>query len=73
MDMMEKKLSYIFKVYGEEKYHRRIANKIVESRKLNKISTTHDLVKLIDDVIPKFEIKREDIYLKSFSSIENRS
>lgn len=52
------KLSYIFKVYGEEKYHRRIANKIVESRKLNKISTTHDLVKLIDDVIPKFEIKK---------------
>ncbi|AID44884.1 rRNA small subunit methyltransferase H [Candidatus Arthromitus sp. SFB-mouse-NL] len=54
----EEKLSYIFKVYGEEKYHRRIANKIVESRKLNKISTTHDLVKLIDDVIPKFEIKK---------------
>ncbi len=52
------KLSYIFKVYGEEKYHRRIANKIVESRKLNKISTTHDLVKLIDEVIPKFEIKK---------------
>jgi len=54
----EEKLSYIFKVYGEEKYHRRIANKIVESRKLNKISTTHDLVKLIDEVIPKFEIKK---------------
>lgn len=54
----EEKLSYIFKVYGEEKYHRKIASKIVESRKLNKISTTHDLVKLIDEVIPKFEIKK---------------
>lgn len=54
----EEKLSYIFKVYGEEKYHRKIARKIVESRKLNKISTTHDLVKLIDDTIPRFEIKK---------------
>lgn len=54
----EEKLSYIFKVYGEEKYHRKIASKIVESRKLNKISTTYDLVKLIDEVIPKFEIKK---------------
>ncbi len=60
------KLSYIFKVYGEEKYHRRIANKIVESRKLNKISTTHDLVKLIDDVIPKFEIKKRGHLSKKF-------
>lgn len=54
----EEKLSYIFKVYGEEKYHRKIASKIVESRKLNKISTTHDLVRLIDEVIPKFEVKK---------------
>lgn len=54
----EEKLSHIFRVYGEEKYHKKIARKIVESRKLNKISTTHDLVKLIDDTIPRFEIKK---------------
>lgn len=54
----EEKLSYIFKVYGEEKYHRKIANKIVQQRSTQPIKTTHELVSLIDQVIPKFEIKK---------------
>lgn len=57
-DYSEEKLSYIFKVYGEEQYHKRIANKIINTRKISKIKTTHDLVKLIDEVIPKQEIKK---------------
>lgn len=50
-------LSYIFKTYGEEKYHRRIAKKIIERRKIKSIETTFDLVNLIDECIPKYEVK----------------
>lgn len=53
----EGQLDYIFKIYGEEKYHRKIAKKIVEQRKIKQIKTTFDLVKLIDDVIPRYEVK----------------
>lgn len=53
----EKQLSYIFKNYGEEKYHKRVAKKIVDQRKIKQIETTFDLVKIIDDVIPKHEVK----------------
>lgn len=51
------KLSYIFKNYGEEKYHRRVAKKIIEQRSIKQIKTTFDLVKIIDEVIPKYETK----------------
>lgn len=53
----EQKLSEIFKIYGEEKYHRKIANKIVNQRNLNPIKTTYDLVEIIDKIIPKRESK----------------
>lgn len=54
----EEELYYIFKTYGEEKYSKKIAYKIVMERKIKPIETTFDLVKLIDEVIPKFEIKK---------------
>lgn len=54
----EQRLSYIFKVYGEEKFHRKIANKIVNTRREKPIETTFDLVKLIDEVIPRYQNKK---------------
>lgn len=54
----EQRLGYIFKVYGEEKFHRKIANKIVNTRREKPIETTFDLVKLIDDVIPRYQNKK---------------
>lgn len=66
----EEKLSYIFKVYGEEQYHKRIANRIVNTRKTSPLNTTHDLVKLIDGVIPKQEIrKRGHLSKKVFQAL----
>jgi len=42
----------IFKDYGEEKFARKIAEKIVEKRKENKIKTTLDLVGTIEGAVP---------------------
>ncbi len=37
--------------YGEERYSRRIAKRIVETRKLNRIETTQQLVEVIEDAV----------------------
>lgn len=69
-DYSEERLSNIFKIYGEEKFHKKIANKIVKERCLNKIETTLDLVKIIDSVIPKSEsIKRGHSSKKVFQAL----
>lgn len=54
----EEKLNYIFRVYGEERFSKKIANKIINVRQRAPIETTFDLVKLIDGVIPKNINKR---------------
>lgn len=48
----EKNLADIIYGYGEERYARRIARKIVEARQKAKIKTTFDLVKIISDAVP---------------------
>ena len=48
----EKSLADIIYGYGEEKYSRRIAKGIVETREKKKIETTFDLVKIIEDAVP---------------------
>lgn len=53
----EQRLSEIFKIYGEEKYHKKIANRIVNQRNFNPIRTTFELVEIIDKTIPKRENK----------------
>ncbi len=49
----EEKLFKIFTEYGEEKYAKRIAAKIVEERKAKRISTTKDLENIIFHCYPK--------------------
>jgi len=48
----EKSLADIIYGYGEERFSRRIARGIVETRVKNKIQTTWDLVKVIENSVP---------------------
>ncbi len=48
----EKSLADIIYGYGEERFSRRIAKEIVETRKKRKIETTSDLVKIIEKSVP---------------------
>ena len=48
----EEELTDIFFKYGEEKFSRKIAKKIVEYRKTKSIETTLELVKVIESVLP---------------------
>ena len=49
----EEDLVRIFSEYGEEHFSKRIAKKIVEERKIKKISTTYELADLIFRATPK--------------------
>lgn len=49
----EEKLSKIIFEYGEEKFARAISRKIVEYRKNKEIETTDELVKIIEEVVPR--------------------
>ena len=49
----EKELADIFRKYGEERYARQIANKIVEERKKKPIRTTFELVEVIKKAVPQ--------------------
>jgi len=45
-------LEKVIKEYGEERYYKRIANAIIEQRKIKKIETTKELAELIRKAIP---------------------
>ncbi len=48
----EEDIANVIYAYGEERYARRIAKKIVEARELAPIKTTHDLVAVIESSVP---------------------
>ncbi|MCL5004602.1 MAG: 16S rRNA (cytosine(1402)-N(4))-methyltransferase RsmH [Patescibacteria group bacterium] len=50
----EKDLADIFWKYGEERFSRQIAKKIVEERRKKRILTTFELVEIIKKAVPKF-------------------
>lgn len=52
-DYSEDELVKIFSEYGEERFSKRIAKKIVEQRKIKKLETTTELVDLIVNCTPK--------------------
>jgi len=54
--------------YGEERFARRIAKAIIEKRQNAQIKTTHELARLIEDVIPKRE-KNKHPATRSFQAI----
>lgn len=52
----EKELIRIFQEYGEERYARRISQRIVQQREKHKIKTTQQLVDLIRKIVPRKKI-----------------
>jgi len=66
----EKELADIFYYYGEEKQARRIAGRIVEERKKNKITNTAQLADLVARAIPrKFHPPRIHVATKVFQAL----
>jgi 16S rRNA (cytosine1402-N4)-methyltransferase len=53
MEAEERDISYVLWKFGEEKFCRRIARQIVAARKIKVISTTHDLVGIIEEGTPR--------------------
>lgn len=51
----EEQLSNLIYEYGEEKFSKQIARKIVEERSKKQIDTTNELVKIIKDAIPYYD------------------
>jgi 16S rRNA (cytosine1402-N4)-methyltransferase len=51
-DYSREDLERIIRDYGEERFARNIARKIVEARKEKEIETTHDLVEIIESAVP---------------------
>lgn len=49
----EARLTKIFREYGEERYARRIASAICRARKRSTLETTGELVKLIEQTVPR--------------------
>ena len=49
----EEDLANLIYEYGEERFSRSIARKIVEARKQKEINTTEELVKIIESVVPR--------------------
>jgi 16S rRNA (cytosine1402-N4)-methyltransferase len=54
-DLPEKDLEAIFREYGEERFSKRIAHKIVRSRRVAPIRTTDDLRNLVSRAVPFFK------------------
>ncbi len=66
----ENELANIFFKWSEEKFSKQIAKKIVEQRKIKPISTTFELVDIIDKCIPtKVKIKSGHSAKKVFQAI----
>ena len=65
----EKELSDILIRFGEEKFSRRIASKIVEARKTKEISTTLELAEIIANAVPARERRDGHPARKSFQAL----
>jgi len=66
----EKNLADIIYGYGEERFSRRIAKGIAEARKKAKITTTFELVKIIEDSVPaKYKRGRLHFATRTFQAL----
>ncbi len=64
----EEEMAYAFKVYGEERFSKKIARKIVDVRSTMAIETTQQLVDVIDKAIP-FKEKNKHFATRTFQAI----
>ncbi|MAF59606.1 MAG: 16S rRNA (cytosine(1402)-N(4))-methyltransferase RsmH [Candidatus Pacebacteria bacterium] len=66
----EDQIETVLRGYGEEKHSRKIAKAIVERREVSPIETTTELVKVIEDSVPKFyKWKRIHPATKTFQAL----
>ena len=65
----EQKLASLIFEYGEEKFSKKIAQKICEYRKIKKIETTKELTKIIEEAIPGFAKKEGHPAKRTFQAI----
>lgn len=55
----EEKIKEILKNYGQERFAKKIAERIVEERKIKPIETTFQLVKIIEKAVPSWYLHRK--------------
>ena len=60
-------LQNIFKTYGEVKNYKKVVSKIISSRKLKKINTTNDLIKILEPLSKSNE--KNKFFAKVFQAI----
>jgi 16S rRNA (cytosine1402-N4)-methyltransferase len=66
----EEQLTDIFTNYGQEKLARKIAKRIIETRKIKPIKTTFDLISVIGKVVPlKFQKGRTHFATRVFQAL----
>lgn len=65
----KEKLEQIIKEYGEEKFYRRIASKIVDTRVNQPVITTKQLVSAVIKAIPNDLWKKNDVIRRVFQAI----
>jgi 16S rRNA (cytosine1402-N4)-methyltransferase len=66
----ERNLADVIYGYGEEKFARKIARKIIEERKKKKIMTTFDLVEIIREAVPaSYKRRRLHFATKTFQAL----
>ena len=66
----EEELAEIFEKYGEERFSKRIAGKIIESRKTDFIKTTNQLVEVIKKAVPfRFQHSRIHFATRVFQAL----
>ncbi|QCI25952.1 16S rRNA (cytosine(1402)-N(4))-methyltransferase RsmH [Buchnera aphidicola] len=64
----KKKIYYVLKYFGEEKFAKKIANHIIKYRKNQPITTTHTLANIINNIIPRNK-NHKNPATKSFQAI----
>ncbi len=62
-------LEQLFKIYGEEKYSKKIAEEIVKKREVKEIHSTGDLVEIINSVVPSQQVFRINPATRVFQAL----
>lgn len=62
-------IAWVLKTYGEEKFAKRIARKIVETRDESPLETTLDLAELVKSVVPKSPKEKKHPATRTFQGI----
>lgn len=63
------KLEQIFRVFGEERYSKKIAQEIVKKRDVKEIHSTSDLVQIIRSVVPSQQVSRINPATRVFQAL----